>query len=317
MAILRVTCVEKNILMDKKFHFDFPCIYKEYHQLSQQEFYQKVYDQDVLVVNDLVVDEIVLDHNPTLKLVALCSTGFDHINIPLLRQHGVKVANIRGYAGDAVAEHAFMLMINLFKNMNSQLNSVLTGKWSHSPTSYCLSASIRELNNKNLVILGKGEIGLSLAKKAKAFGMHVYFSERKNALTCRQGYIPFNQAIKIADVLSLHCELNNHTKGMIDLEVIQQMKSSSILINAGRGGLIDEYSLVHALKNNYIAGFGADVLSAEPPPTDHILLNFQHPNVMITPHIAWATDEAQGRLFDILQKNINSNIHGIAKNLIN
>lgn len=316
MDALKITCAEKDILLKQEFKFDFPVEYTEYGCLSQQELYDQVHDQDVIVVSDLTIDAQVLKNNPHLKLVALCSTGFDHIDIDLLKSKNIKVCNIRGYAGDAVAEHAFVLMMNLIKNFSAQLNAVHHGQWSNGKTSFYLAAPIRELKGKTLVILGKGEIGLALADKAKAFGMMVMFSERKNASLCRSGYVPFDEAIQHADVLSLHCELNEQTTGLIDRTVLTHLKKGCILINVGRGGLLNNSDVIEALKNNTLSGLGVDVLDVEPPPQDHVLLQLDHPNVMVTAHIAWATDEAQQRLFAILQENINSNISGTAKNLL-
>ncbi|QIO08982.1 NAD(P)-dependent oxidoreductase [Acinetobacter lanii] len=316
MKTLKITCVEKGVLINKAFQFDFPNEYTEYEQLTQQEFYDKVHDQDVLIISDLKVDARVLENNPNLKLLALCSTGYDHVDVALLKAKNVKIANIRGYAGDAVAEHAFILMMNLIKNFASQVNAVQQGQWSEGSVSFYLAAPIRELKNKTLAILGKGEIGASLAEKAKAFGMNVIFSERKNAVTCRDGYVPFDQAIQQADVFSLHCELNAETRGMIDADVLSKMKKDSILVNVGRGGLVNNQAVVEALESGHLGGFGADVLDQEPPPKDHPLLNVKHPNVMITAHIAWATDEAQERLFSILESNVNQNIQGHDQNLV-
>ncbi|MEZ2903596.1 D-2-hydroxyacid dehydrogenase [Acinetobacter terrestris] len=316
MKTLKITCAEKGVLINKAFSFDFPVEYTEYEQLSQQQFYHQVRDQDVIIISDLKVDEQILKNNPNLKLLALCSTGYDHVNVDLLKSKNVRICNVRGYAGDAVAEHAFILMMNLIKNFGAQLNAVQSGAWSEGSVSFYLAAPMRELNKKTLAILGKGEIGKALAEKAQAFGMNVIFSERKNAEKCREGYVPFEQAIQQADILSLHCELNDETRSMIDQNVLKQMKKDSILINVGRGGLVNNQDVVQALKNNEISGFGADVLDQEPPAQDHPLLNINHPNVMITAHIAWATDEAQERLFSIIESNINQNIKGYSQNLI-
>lgn len=316
MNTLKVTCTEKGVLLNKDFQFTFPVEYTEYEQLSQDELYNQVHNQDVLIISDLNIDEKVLNNNPNLKLLALCSTGYNHVNVDLLKSKGVKICNIRGYAGDAVAEHAFMLMINLIKNFNAQQFAVQNGAWSNGSVSFYLAAPMRELKDKNLVIVGKGEIGKALAQKAQAFGMNVLFSERVNATTCREGYITFQQAIEQADILSLHCELNDDTRGMINAQVLEKMKRNSILINVGRGGLVNNQDLVTALENNQIAGYGADVLDQEPPPANHPLLTLNHPNTIITAHIAWATDEAQERLFSILESNVNQNINGAAQNLI-
>lgn len=316
--MLKITCAEKYVLINRPFQFEFATDYTEFNQLDQEQLYNQVHDQDVIIISDLNINEQVLANNPNLKLLALCSTGFNHVNLNLLKQHGVKVCNIRGYAGDAVAEHAFTLMINLIKNFNQQVEGVKQGFWSNGESSFYLAAPMGELKNKTLTIMGKGEIGLSLAQKAKAFGMNVIFSERKNAMNCREGYVPFEQAIQQADILSLHCELNSETKHMIDASVFNLMKEKSILINVGRGGLIHDADLVEAIESKKIAAFGADVLSQEPPTDDHPLLQLQrdHDNVLITGHIAWGTDEAQQRLFDILESNINKNMQGIEQNLV-
>ena len=316
MKTFKITCAEKGVLINKAFNFDFPVEYTEYEQLSQQDFYTQVHDQDVIIISDLKVDEQILANNPELKLLALCSTGYDHVNLDLLKSKNINVCNIRGYAGDAVAEHAFILMMNLIKNFGAQLNAVQNGAWSEGSVSFYLAAPIRELKGKTLAIVGKGEIGTALADKARAFGMNVIFSERKNAKNCREGYVAFDQAIEQADILSLHCALNDETREMINQNVLNKMKKDSILINVGRGGLINNHDVVHALENNQIAGFGADVLDQEPPTKDYLLLKTNHPNVMITAHIAWATDEAQERLFSILEDNVNKNILGIEQNLV-
>lgn len=316
MTTLKITCVEKGVLINKDFQFDFPHQYTEYTQLSQQQFYDQVHDQDILIISDLKVDAKVLANNPNLKLLALCSTGYDHVDVALLKSRNVKIANVRGYAGDAVAEHAFLLMMNLVKNFAAQLTAVQQGEWSEGNVSFHLAAPMRELKGKNLVILGKGEIGSALAQKAQAFGMQVIFSERQHATSCRAGYVAFEHAIKKADILSLHCELNSETHEIIDAAVLNKMKVGSILINVGRGGLINNQDVINALEHGKLAGFGADVLDQEPPSVDHPLLKLNHPNVMITAHIAWATDEAQQRLFDIIESNINLNIRNIDQNLV-
>lgn len=318
MSTLKVTCAEKYVLIDQQFQFDFPVQYTEFQQLDQAQFETQVHNQDIIIISDLNVNEQVLANNPSLKLLALCSTGFNHVNLTLLKQHGVQVCNIRGYAGDAVAEHAFTLMINLIKNFNQQVDGVKQGLWSTGNSSFYLAAPMGELKNKTLTIMGKGEIGLSLAQKAEAFGMKVIYSERKNAEQCRDGYVPFEQAVQQADILSLHCELNTDTQHMIDASVFKLMKDKSILINVGRGGLVNDADLVDAIESKRIAAYATDVLNQEPPAEDHPLIQLQrrHDNVLITGHIAWGTDEAQQRLFDILQSNINQNMQGIEQNLV-
>ena len=315
-STLKITCTEKYVLPDKSFVFNFPHVYTEHVKLSQDQFYSEVVNQDIIIISDLIIDEKILANNPNLKLVALCSTGYDHVDISLLKRRGIKICNIIGQATDAVAEHAFTFMINLFKNFKQQIDAVHQNLWSLSETSFCLAAPMRELHGKTLTIIGKGNIGRSLAEKANAFGMKVLFSERKNAKECRAGYTPFEEAIQCADVISLHCLLNEETKNLIDINVFKKMKKESFLINLGRGELINDKDLIFALNHALIAGFATDVLNQEPPPLNHPLLKIKKPNVLITGHIAWATEEAQQRLFRILEENINKNVSGYPKNLL-
>ncbi|MEB3754147.1 NAD(P)-dependent oxidoreductase [Acinetobacter sp. MD2(2019)] len=318
MNQMKVTCVEKYVLLDQKFTFDFPVEYTEHQYLTQQEFEQQVHDQDIIIVSDLIVTDAVLKNNPNLKLLALCSTGYNHVDLVLMKQHDVRVCNIRGYAGDAVAEHAFTFMINLIKQFPAQVAGVEQNAWAKGSSGFYLAAPMRELQNKTLVILGKGEIGLSLAKKAQAFGMQVIFSERQGARSCREGYVPFDDALAQADILSLHCELNAETRQFINADVLAKMKAGSLLINVGRGGLVDQDAVIAAIESGHLAGYGADVLDQEPPPVDHplVVLQQKHPNVMLTGHVAWATDEAQQRLFDILQNNVNAFVAGQPQNVV-
>jgi len=312
---LRITCAEKEILADSNFRFEFDAVYSEYSKLNQQQFYE-IKDQHILIVNKQVVDERVLANNPHLKLVAVCSTGYDHIDLPLLKQHGIHACNVRGYAGDTVAEHAFLLMINLVKNFVAQYRAVTNGDWSASAKTCYVAAPIHELAGRHLVILGRGEIGRALAEKARAFGMKVSFSERKNASVCRAGYIPFDQAIAQADILSLNCTLNEDTMHLIDASVLSGMRLGSFLVNVGRGGLVNENDVLEALRAGRMAGFATDVLIEEPPVSTHPFLKSTNENLIVTAHIAWATQEARNRMFEVINRNINAFVAGEPQNLI-
>ncbi|WP_130804808.1 D-2-hydroxyacid dehydrogenase [Acinetobacter ihumii] len=318
MQPIRITCTEKQYLGHEQFKFDFPVDYTEFERLTQQQFYDQVKDQHVLIVNDLQVDQRVMENNPDLKLIALCSTGFDHIDIQLAKQRNVKVCNIREYAGDTVAEHAFLLMLNLIKNFQFYQNSVMSGAWSESQC-FCYQDDLKpiyDLKGKNLVIVGRGEIGQSLAIKAQAFGMQIFFAERPNQTTCREGYIPFHKALHIADVLSLHCALNDDNRGVINRENLSLMKPNSFIINVSRGALVNDQDLLLALRSGHIAGYAADVITPEPPSKDHPLLNSGLSNILLTPHIAWASEEAKKRILNILIQNIELNLQGFDSNRV-
>ncbi|MEB3767750.1 NAD(P)-dependent oxidoreductase [Acinetobacter sp. MD2] len=318
MDQLKITCVEKYVLLQQAFEFNFPVEYTEHQHLTQQQFEQDVHDQDIIILSDLILTEAVLKNNPKLQLLALCSTGYNHVDLDLLKKYNVRVCNIRGYAGDAVAEHAFTFMINLIKHFPAQVAGVAQNEWAKGSSGFYIAAPMGELQHKTLTILGKGEIGLSLAKKAEAFGMRVIFAERQNASECRAGYVPFDDAIAQADVLSLHCELTPTTQQLINADVLAKMKAGSLLINVGRGGLVDQHAIIDAIESGHLAGYGADVLDQEPPPVDHplVVLQQKYPNVMLTGHVAWATNEAQQRLFDILQTNVNAFVTGQPQNVV-
>lgn len=313
----RITCTEEKFLISNTFQFDFPHLYQGFNQLSQAQLEQQIFDQHVLIINDLCVTEIVYQHNPELKLIALCSTGYEHIDLKLAQKYGVQVCNVRGYATQSVAEHTLMLMLALHKNLLAYQQSTQNGLWKQSESFCYLSAAlpIHELNHKTLVILGHGAIGEAVAQMAKAFNMQVIYAERPNAKECRTGYVPFIDAIQIADTLSLHCELNDMTHACINQAVFAQMKPSSFLINVSRAGLVQQMDLYHALKNRTIAGYAADVGSQEPMSLSDPLLQ-PDLNTLFTPHIAWASQDAQWQLFKMLQDNIQYNLHGQARHLL-
>ncbi|MGN6964848.1 NAD(P)-dependent oxidoreductase, partial [Neisseria sp. P0016.S002] len=205
---------------------------------------------------------------------------------------------------------AFMMMITLMRNLPAYQRDVAAGLWENSPFFCHLGAPMRDLNSKTLAIFGRGNIGKTLATYAQAFKMNVVFAEHKNAQSVRDGYVSFDEAIRSADVVSLNCPLTPQTANMIGEAELQQMKPGAILINCGRGGLVDEAALVAALKYGQIGGAGFDVLTQEPPRDGNPLLKARLPNLIVTPHIAWASQEAANRLFDILLDNINRFVAG-------
>ncbi len=313
----KITCTEEKFLISNQFQFDFDVQYQGYAQLSQSQFEHDIRDQDVLIVNELQVSPIIYRHNPELKLIALCSTGYEHIDLRLAQQHGVKVCNVRHYAADSVAEHAMLLMLCLEKNFLHYRQAVYNGAWQASQDFCYLSSQhpIYQLKQKKLVIVGRGDIGQAVAVKAQAFGMQVIYAERPDASSCRVGYVPFWEALAQADVLSLHCPFSTEQPLYIDAHVLARLPSRCMIVNVSRGALIDEEALLNALEHGQIAGYGADVLQQAPPSQQHPLLQ-PHLNVILTPHIAWAAQEAQQCLFTMLNANINLNLQGIAHNLL-
>ncbi|MGN6875445.1 D-2-hydroxyacid dehydrogenase, partial [Neisseria sp. P0021.S007] len=274
-----------------------------YGTTEAHETLERIRGADIVITNKVVISAQAFAENPQFKLVAVTATGVNNVDVEAAKQNGTAVCNIRAYGNESVAEHAFMMMITLMRNLPAYQRDVAAGLWENSPFFCHLGAPMRDLNGKTLAIFGRGNIGKTLATYAQAFKMNVVFAEHKNAQSVRDGYVSFDEAIRSADVVSLNCPLTPQTANMIGEAELQQMKPGAILINCGRGGLVDEAALVAALKYGQIGGAGFDVLTQEPPRDGNPLLKARLPNLIVTPHIAWASQEAANRLFDILLDN--------------
>lgn len=316
MNPLHIVVLDRDTLVNRPFDFDFPHTLSSYGTTEAHETLERIRGADIVITNKVVISAQAFAENPQLKLVAVTATGVNNVDIEAAKQNGTAVCNIRAYGNESVAEHAFMMMITLMRNLPAYQRDVAAGLWENS-TFFChLGAPMRDLNGKTLAIFGRGNIGKTLATYAQAFKMNVVFAEHKNTQNVRDGYVSFDEAIRSADVVSLNCPLTPQTANMIGEAELQQMKPGAILINCGRGGLVDEAALVAALKYGQIGGAGFDVLTQEPPRDGNPLLKARLPNLIVTPHIAWASQEAANRLFDILLDNINRFVAGNPQNLV-
>ncbi|MCL5079656.1 D-2-hydroxyacid dehydrogenase [Neisseria perflava] len=316
MTPLHIVVLDRDTLVNRPFDFDFPHTLSSYGTTEAHETLERIRGADIVITNKVVISAQAFAENPQLKLVAVTATGVNNVDVEAAKQNGTAVCNIRAYGNESVAEHAFMMMITLMRNLPAYQRDVAAGLWENSPFFCHLGAPMRDLNGKTLAIFGRGNIGKTLATYAQAFKMNVVFAEHKNAQSVRDGYVSFNEAIRSADVVSLNCPLTPQTANMIGEAELQQMKPGAILINCGRGGLVDEAALVAALKYGQIGGAGFDVLTQEPPRDGNPLLKARLPNLIVTPHIAWASQEAANRLFDILLDNINRFVAGNPQNLV-
>ena len=316
MNPLHIVVLDRDTLVNRPFDFDFPHTLSSYGTTEAHETLERIRGADIVITNKVVISAQAFAENPQLKLVAVTATGVNNVDVEAAKQNGTAVCNIRAYGNESVAEHAFMMMITLMRNLPAYQRDVAAGLWENSPFFCHLGAPMRDLNGKTLAIFGRGNIGQTLATYAQAFKMKVVFVEHKHAETVRDGYVSFDEAIRSADALSLHCPLTPETANMIGEAELQQMKPGAILINCGRGGLVDEAALVAALKYGQIGGAGFDVLTQEPPRDGNPLLKARLPNLIVTPHIAWASQEAANRLFDILVDNINRFVAGNPQNLV-
>ncbi|HHK6019515.1 TPA: D-2-hydroxyacid dehydrogenase [Neisseria subflava] len=316
MNPLQIVVLDRDTLVNRPFDFDFPHTLSSYGTTEAHETLARIRGADIVITNKVVISAQAFAENPQLKLVAVTATGVNNVDVEAAKQNGTAVCNIRAYGNESVAEHAFMMMITLMRNLPAYQRDVAAGLWENSPFFCHLGAPMRDLNGKTLAIFGRGNIGKTLATYAQAFKMNVVFAEHKHAQSVRDGYVSFDEAIRSADVVSLNCPLTPQTANMISEAELQQMKPGAILINCGRGGLVDEAALVAALKYGQIGGAGFDVLTQEPPRDGNPLLKARLPNLIVTPHIAWASQEAANRLFDILLDNINRFVAGNPQNLV-
>lgn len=316
MNLLQIVVLDRDTLVNRPFEFDFPHTLSSYGTTEAHETLARIRGADIVITNKVVISAQAFAENPQLKLVAVTATGVNNVDVEAAKQNGTAVCNIRAYGNESVAEHAFMMMITLMRNLPAYQRDVAAGLWENSPFFCHLGAPMRDLNGKTLAIFGRGNIGKTLATYAQAFKMNVVFAEHKHAQSVRDGYVSFDEAIRSADVVSLNCPLTPQTANMIGEAELQQMKPGAILINCGRGGLVDEAALVAALKYGQIGGAGFDVLTQEPPRDGNPLLKARLPNLIVTPHIAWASQEAANRLFDILLDNINRFVAGNPQNLV-
>lgn len=316
MEALHIVVLDRDTLPDRDFEFDFPHRITAHPHTAPHQTAERLAGADVVITNKVHIDADMIRQNPQLKMIAIAATGFEHVAVAEARAAGVVVSNIRAYGNDTVAEHAFMLMMALMRQLPAYQRDVAAGLWQQSPFFCHFGAPIRDVNGKTLGIFGQGGIGRALAQRAEAFGMHILWGEHKQATSCRPGYTPFEQVLQQADVLSLHCPLNADTRNLIGEAELRKMKPGAVLINVGRGGLVDETALVAALKYGMLGGAGFDVLTEEPPRNGNPLLNVRLPNLIVTPHMAWGSTEAMNRLFDMLMDNIRAFVHGTPRNQI-
>jgi glycerate dehydrogenase len=285
----------------------FEHVWRNYGRTRPEEVLERLEGATVAVVNKLPLRAEVLARLPALRLIAVAATGTDNIDLEFCRGRGIEVSNVTGYARATLPEHALMLMLALRRNLLSYDAAVRAGGWQRAGQ-FCLHArEIRDLHGSTLGLFGRGTLGRGVERLALVFGMEVLISEHKGAAVLREGRTPFAEVIKRADVLSLHVPLNEGTRDMIGREELRLMKPSAILINCARGGVVDEGALAEALREGRIAGAGVDVLSAEPPREgENPLLDADVPNLIVTPHVAWAGREAQQALADQLLDNIEA-----------
>lgn len=287
----------------------------EYDESASEDVVERLKGATIAIVNKIYLYEKELSELPDLKLIAIAATGTDKVDLIACRAKGIAVCNIRDYATHTLPEHVFMLTLALRRNLLRYREDVKSGKWQEAKQFCLFDHPIRDLHGATLGIVGYGALGQSVAKIAEAFGMRVLVSEHKDAENVREGRTGFEEVLRESDIISLHCPLNEKTRGLIGKAEILQMKPHAILINTARGGIVVEEDLAEALKSNRISA-GFDVLSKEPPKDGNPLLDLDLPNFILTPHNAWASAEAMQVLADQLIDNIEAFVRGKPQNLV-
>lgn len=291
-------------------------VWQDYATTAAGEVSIRLADAEVAVTNKVKLPGTLLETLPGLKLIAVAATGVDHVDLAAAARRGIAVCNVSGYAVHTVAEHVFTLLLALRRQLNRYAAAAVDGRWSRAGI-FCLQSwPIEELAGSTLGIVGAGANGAAVARLAKAFGMRVLLAERRGAASVRPGRVPCMQVLAEADAVSLHVPLTPETRHLMGAAELGYMKPTAVLINTARGGLVDETALLAALQAGRLAGAALDVLASEPPPPDHPLLRADLPNLIITPHIAWASRQAQQKLADEVVANIAAFQRGERRNLV-
>jgi len=288
----------------------------EFGESFQHQVVERLRGSTIAISNKLALRELELSQLPELKLIAIAATGSDNINLEYCRTHGIAVSNTRGYAINSVPEHVLMMILALRRNLLAYRADVQNGLWQQSKQFCLLNHELRDINGSTLGIIGYGSIGKAMARLGASLGMRVLISEHINAETIRPERTSFEDTLRQSDVISLHCPLTDATRGLFRRAEFEMMKPGALLINTARGALVDDAALIEALQRGLIGGAGYDALREEPPRQGSPLLDLNLPNFIVTPHVAWASNEAVQALAVQLIENIEAFIAGTPRNLL-
>jgi glycerate dehydrogenase len=293
----------------KSFHPEWRSVFHEFS--SPAEVRSRLAGNEVAIVNKVALDSSVLHDQAAreLKLVAVAATGTDNVDLAAARELGIQVRNVPGYAGRSVAQFTIALILELASGACAGIDAVRSGRWEKSRAFSLLDFPSMELWGKTLGIVGYGSIGRMVGEMASGFGMNVIVSARPGTQPPYPAdRRPFDQVLKSADFLTLHCPLTPESRGLIDERALSLMKPSAFVVNTARGALVDDRALIVALERKRLAGAALDVLTKEPPPADHPLIDAAKrlDNLLITPHCAWTAREARQRLIEEVAENISA-----------
>lgn len=288
-----------------------------YERTAEEDIIPRCKGAEIVLTNKVVLDAHVLNMLPRLQYIGVLATGYNVVDIEVASRQNIVVTNIPAYSTESVAQMVFSHLLNIVSRADYYANENRRGRWSQSPDFCYLDHNLFELSGKRMGIVGLGHTGTATARIAQAFGINVqaYTSKEEDELPTGIRKVSLDDLFSTSDIVSLHCPLTEDTRHLVNKQVLATMKTSAILINTGRGPLVNDEDLADALNHGIIAAYGADVLTTEPAPADNPLLKAQ--NCYLTPHIAWATREARERLIDQCAANVKAFIDGEPINQVN
>ena len=286
-----------------------------YDRTPYDKIVERMGSAEIMITNKCTIDEGVLEKLENLRYIGVLATGYNNIDVSACKRRGIVVTNVPSYSTESVVQSVFGLILELYIGIGSQSASVKRGDWAKAPDFCYYPVGLRELSGKTLGIIGYGSIGRRVKEVALAFGMKVIVNTRTKRVP-EDGfrYVTREELFSESDIVTLHCPLTDENKGMINSAAISLMKPGAIIINTARGGLIVSSELCEALKTGRIAGAGLDVAECEPPAADDPLI--AQPNVIVTPHTAWATHEARERLMEKAALNLEAFLKGTPLNVV-
>ena len=288
-----------------------------YPRTTPEEVLDHVGDAEIVLTNKTVFDAEIISRLTNTKYIGVLATGYNVVDLKAAREHGIVVTNIPAYSTDSVAQMTFAHILNVTNRVDHYARASREGEWSRCPDFCYWDQPLMELSGKTIGIVGLGHIGMKVARIAHDFGMDVFALTSKDATSLPEGIqkTTLEGILGASDIISLHCPLTNSTREIINAESLAKMRKGTILVNTGRGPLVNEADVAAALHTGQLAAYCADVMCSEPPSFDNPL--FQEPNAFITPHVAWATVEARLRLMDIAEGNIKAFLSGNPVNVVN
>lgn len=295
---------------------EFPHEWQDFPATSAVQVAERLEGATIAISNKVPVMADSLVRLPGIRMIAVCATGTNNVDLEYCRARGIVVTHIRNYAVHSVPEHVFMMILALRRNLTGYRDDVRSGLWQASEQFCLYTHPITDLHGGTLGVVGHGTLGQAVAKLGEAFGMRVLIAEHKGAAQVRPGYTPFDTVLAESDVISLHSPLTPATHHMIGAAELKRMRRHALLINTARGGLVDEAALAAALTRKEIGGAGFDVLTEEPPRGGNPLLEIDQPNFILTPHVAWASRNAMQIMADQLIDNIEAFVRGVPQNRV-